>query len=107
MENKMNIPTVLKLNIEDDQVTGEILQHDMVVRLRSSAIIIEDANWILEDEKGNAIRSLPTFRVMLDAEKKGVRLYVWKQGSEIDNLPPDVDILIAGWEHGTDPTLEG
>jgi hypothetical protein len=29
----MNIPTVLKLEIEDEQIHSETPQHDMVVRL--------------------------------------------------------------------------
>jgi hypothetical protein len=107
-EKTLNIATILQIEDEEEMNhSGNPPSHDMVVRLRGSAIIVEDANWILHDEQGNPLRSLPSFRVFLDARRDGVHVSIWKQGTDIDTLPPDLDFQIAGWEHGPDPTLEG
>ena len=109
----MNIPTKLQALREDDprieETTGKDAgeqQHEMVVRLEENFIIVEDANWVLIDEEGRRVHSVPTFRVMLGAEQDGVHLYVWQQTGELDP-EPDLIFYLAGWSHGQNPALQG
>ncbi len=101
----MNIATILEPEIEPIEGqnpaadTQEARYHNMKVCCLGSKIVIEDANWILTDEKGKPLHTIPTFRVMLGADPEGVRLFVWKDGADFSGAP-DYEDLIAGWEYG-------
>ncbi len=101
----MNIATILEPEIEPIEGqnpaadTQEARHHNMKVCCLGSKIVIEDANWILTDEKGTPLHTIPTFRVMLGADADGVHLFVWKDGADFSGAP-DYEERIAGWDNG-------
>lgn len=101
----MNIATVLEPEIEPIEGqnptadTQETRHHNMKVSCLVSKIVIENADWVMTDEKGTPLHTIPTFRVMLGADPEGVRLFVWKDGADFSEAP-DYEDLIAGWEYG-------
>ncbi len=79
--------------------TQETRHHNMKVSCLGSKIVIENADWVMTDEKGTPLHTIPTFRVMLGADPEGVRLFVWKDGADFSGAP-DYEERIAGWEYG-------
>jgi hypothetical protein len=101
----VNIATILEPEIEPVEGqnpatdTQETRHHNMKVSCLVSKIVIENADWVMTDEKGKALHSIPTFRVMLGADPEGVRLFVWKDGADFSGVP-DHEERIAGWDNG-------